>query len=84
MVTDLQGMFKRGNEYILTDPAICCIDGKRFSRTNTGNDGMRRFFQSHQCNQVCKKLKLRRSPYQTQPDRGFDQDSMIQPDYFSY
>jgi hypothetical protein len=81
MVTDLQGMFQRGNEYILTDPAICCVDNKRFSRTNMGINGMKKFFETHQCNQVCKKLNLKRSEYQIRQDRSYDQESWVKSDF---
>ena len=65
IVTDLQGFFYKKSEYILTDPAILCAkDGKRFGPTNLGAQGIRHFFESHQCNKICSELGLRRNVHQ--------------------
>ena len=69
IVTDLQGFLYKSNDYILTDPAILCkVDEDRFGATNLGSIGIRRFFSNHQCNPICKTLKLKRNIYQIMPD----------------
>lgn len=65
MVVDLQGV-KVGSKYILTDPAIHCTELVRnspylknqFGNTNLGEEGMRQFFATHECNSVCRALNL--------------------------
>ncbi|CAB4439737.1 unnamed protein product [Rhizophagus irregularis] len=58
VVCDLQGI-ELNNEFILTDPAIHCIDSLRFGRTNFGKEGISELFlANHKCNDICKKLKL--------------------------
>lgn len=58
LVTDLQGVGR-----LLTDPAIHTRDDERFklSDTNLGKEGFKFFFSSHECNDICKKLKLQSS-----------------------
>ncbi|CAF3342112.1 unnamed protein product [Rotaria socialis] len=59
MVVDLQGV-KVDRAYLLTDPALHCSDLLRFreTRTNLGPKGMRQFFRTHVCSDVCTKLNL--------------------------
>jgi len=59
MVVDLQGV-KVDRAYLLTDPALHSNDLLRFreTRTNLGVKGMRQFFRSHVCSDVCSKLNL--------------------------
>ena len=58
MVCDLQGI-ELTNEFLLTDPAIHCIDSLRFGRTNFGKEGINQcFLENHRCNNICKKLRL--------------------------
>ena len=64
IVTDLQGFIYKNDDYILTDPAILCVDDNRFGSTNLGLIGIKHFFANHRCNQVCKKLKLKRNSFQ--------------------
>jgi hypothetical protein len=60
MVNDLQG-FRRGpidkEEYVLTDPAISCIQ-RQFDLTDLGEQGIEYFFKKHECNFYCNALKL--------------------------
>lgn len=73
LVTDLQGFKLADCSYLLTDPAITCLDDwDRFSSTNLGKKGLKKFFQTHQCNSICNKLKLARHKYQTLPNRIMD------------
>ena len=60
LICDLQGVQEDHDKYVLTDPAMHCTDLLRFGSTNLGPDGMKRFFRSHQCNDVCKQLKLKK------------------------
>ncbi|KAF0484017.1 kinase-like protein [Gigaspora margarita] len=58
VVYDLQGV-DLYNEFLLTDPAIHCIDLLRFGITNLGKNGIQKcFLANHKCNDICKKLKL--------------------------
>ena len=62
-------------EYVLTDPAIACPeDHDRFTASNLGIKGVQKFFQSHQCNHICKHLKLKKHKYQVKPDREIKPD----------
>jgi hypothetical protein len=60
IVNDLQG-FKRGQisgeEYVLTDPAISCIQ-RQFTGTDLGQFGIIKYFEKHECNTHCLKLNL--------------------------
>ena len=68
IVTDLQGFIYKNNDYILTDPAILSADVDRFGSTNLGSNGIKHFFMNHRCNQICKKLNLKRNQFQVLPD----------------
>ncbi|KAF0504363.1 kinase-like protein [Gigaspora margarita] len=58
VVYDLQGV-DLDNEFLLTDPAIHCVDLLRFGKTNLGKSGIQKcFLAKHKCNDICKKLKL--------------------------
>ena len=58
MVIDLQGI-ELDNEFLLTDPAIHCVNTLRFGRTNFGDEGINQcFLIKHKCNDICKKLGL--------------------------
>ncbi|PKC67373.1 kinase-like protein [Rhizophagus irregularis] len=59
VVCDLQGI-ELTNEFLLTDPAIHCIDSLRFGSTNFGKEGINQLFlANHKCNDICKQLKLK-------------------------
>ena len=63
-------MIVDNKEYILTDPAITCPESPdRFSASNLAIKGVQKYFQTHQCNNICKYLKLKRHAYQKKPDR---------------
>ncbi|CAG8635776.1 uncharacterized protein OCT59_003702 [Rhizophagus irregularis] len=58
VVCDLQGIELDG-EFLLTDPAIHCVDTLRFGRTNFGKEGIKQcFLANHKCNEICEKLRL--------------------------
>jgi hypothetical protein len=58
LVCDLQGVGE-----LLTDPVIHTRDHNRFdrSRTNSNEEGFKLFFRTHECNDICRKLKLKSS-----------------------
>lgn len=70
MVVDLQGVYEEYDDgtsrYVLTDPVIHKRKlGERkqlaswtFGRTDRGEKGMRAFFETHECNEVCRLLGL--------------------------
>ncbi|KAF0430338.1 kinase-like protein [Gigaspora margarita] len=59
VVCDLQGI-ELDDEYLLTDPAIHCIDNSRFGHTNLGRQGINKcFLANHKCNHVCKRFGLK-------------------------
>ncbi|KAF0547883.1 kinase-like protein [Gigaspora margarita] len=59
VVCDLQGIEHPTGQFLLTDPAIHCLDNVRFGTTNLGENGIERcFLANHRCNDVCIKLNL--------------------------
>ena len=61
IVCDLQGVTK-SNQIFLTDPAIHCKEymllQPKHGGNNLGPPGIKKFFASHKCNNVCIKMKL--------------------------
>ncbi|KAG5500132.1 hypothetical protein JIQ42_04467 [Leishmania sp. Namibia] len=53
MVVDIQGV----DDYY-TDPQILSPDGEGYGRGNLGKNGIRRFLESHRCNEVCRAVSL--------------------------
>eukprot|EP01084_Bolivina_argentea_P126838 224480_1 len=53
LVCDIQGV---GDLY--TDPQIHTYHGKGFGMGNLGNDGIIKFFKTHECNAICKHFKF--------------------------
>ncbi|CAG8735137.1 26256_t:CDS:1, partial [Racocetra persica] len=52
VVYDLQGIDLH-NEFMLTDPAIHCVDLLRFGKTNLGKKGIKKcFLAKHKCNDI--------------------------------
>ena len=67
LVVDLQGVFEKKSDgsrkYVLTDPAIHKNTRRRrrrheFGRTDRGKEGMKAFFDTHECTDVCRLLGL--------------------------
>jgi hypothetical protein len=77
MVVDLQGVFQENKdgstEYVLTDPVIHKrkhghnkrskqLETWTFGRTDRGEKGMKAFFETHECTEVCRLLGLKGGP----------------------
>ncbi|KAF0695413.1 Aste57867_13762 [Aphanomyces stellatus] len=61
LVCDLQGVYDdTANVFELTDPVIHYAGSKKrkYGRTDHGNRGMHDFFITHECNALCKLLRL--------------------------
>jgi hypothetical protein len=56
LVCDIQGV--EGYICRFTDPSICSTVGKVYGETDLGLKGIKAFFNSHNCNEICKVLKL--------------------------
>jgi myosin-heavy-chain kinase len=54
LVCDLQGV-----EDLLTDPQIHTEEGKGLGMGNMGEEGIEKWAQSHKCNEVCTRLRLK-------------------------
>ncbi len=60
LICDIQGV-RKNDGFQLTDPAIHYVGCRRhYGRTDLGIKGIERFFEAHTCNQVCRKMGLRR------------------------
>merc|ERR1712002_927824 len=57
VVCDLQGV-ERKDEFVFTDPCINCKE-PRFGSTNMGEVGIKEFFRTHTCNNICQEMGLR-------------------------
>jgi hypothetical protein len=53
VVCDIQGV-----DDMYTDPQIHTLDGKGFGQGNMGPGGIKRWMESHVCNDICRYLKL--------------------------
>jgi hypothetical protein len=67
IVSDLQGCLLMNTEYVLTDPAISCME-QQFTSTDLGELGILMFFEKHRCNQICRSLKLKKHDCQKESD----------------
>jgi hypothetical protein len=70
LVCDLQGVWNADDGFVLTDPVIHHVSSKegrkhRNGATDKGFEGVEKFFTSHECNALCKKLGLRRRSLET-------------------
>jgi len=79
MIVDIQG-WDKGSHALFTDPQVHTRafrrksgDRKeqelyrRFSMGNLGIAGMAKFFHTHTCNDICRRLRLPQNPFQLQP-----------------
>jgi len=56
LIVDIQGIYSEGS-LTLSDPQVLSADGS-FGCGDLGQEGMARFFASHRCNGLCRKLGL--------------------------
>ncbi len=61
VVCDLQGLTNAIGTFLI-DPVIHSKEYWKFGKTNLGPKGIRRFFQSHICNRICKEMGLETYP----------------------
>ena len=57
LVCDLQGELRQ--DFCLTDPAISSSRQRMYGDTDLGKVGQKRFFETHQCNPLCRILHLK-------------------------
>jgi hypothetical protein len=62
LVCDLQGVWNSDDGFVLTDPVVhyVCTTGKRHTNgaTDKGLQGVKKFFETHVCCALCKKMDL--------------------------
>ena len=58
LVCDLQGVIGK-KSFSFTDPAIHSSKNGTYGLTDHGKNGQRHFFETHECNPLCKQLGLR-------------------------
>lgn len=62
LVCDLQGVWNADDGFVLTDPVVHYVSstGRRHKNgaTDKGLEGIKRFFRTHKCGALCKKLLL--------------------------
>jgi len=62
LVCDLQGVWNADDGFLLTDPVVHYVSssGRRHKNgaTDKGAEGVKRFFKTHKCGALCKKLLL--------------------------
>jgi len=56
MVVDIQGA-----DFSYTDPQLHSV-AKEFGRADRGDSGIRDFFKTHKCNDICRKHGLASEP----------------------
>jgi len=70
VVVDIQGV---GSFY--TDPQIHSFDGEGFGLGNMGQDGLTKFLKTHNCNDICRLLRL---PVVTVQETDFEMAKRLQ------
>jgi hypothetical protein len=74
LILDIQGVNNfNSNHYFFTDPAILIEDASEpllgyASDANTGQLGIVRFFETHECNHICQYFNLAKHPQQRLAD----------------
>ena len=62
LVCDLQGVWNTEDGFMLTDPVVHYVSntGRRHKNgaTDKGLEGVKRFFRTHKCGALCKRMLL--------------------------
>ena len=58
LLCDIQGTWNALDGYTLTDPVMHTLSKRRNGSTDKGEEGMNRFFATHECNGLCRRLGL--------------------------
>ncbi|CAJ1947683.1 unnamed protein product [Cylindrotheca closterium] len=62
LICDLQGVWNADDGFVLTDPVIHYVSSKGRKHINGATDkgeaGMKKFFQTHVCSSLCKRMSL--------------------------
>ena len=58
LLCDIQGTWNASDGYTLTDPVMHTLSKRRNGSTDKGEEGMNRFFATHECNGLCRRLGL--------------------------
>ena len=74
LVVDIQGV---GDMY--TDPQVHSNDGKGFGIGNCGQEGIRKFFATHECNALCTFFGLSGGRQKKEDDYGTRADGALAP-----
>ena len=75
LVCDLQGTWNVEDGFILTDPVVHYVSSRNPDKkhkngaTDKGLDGIKKFFDTHQCNGLCERLGLKRPKDLASPQR---------------
>jgi len=74
LICDIQGTWNPYDGFNFTDPAVHTIGmkGKRGS-TDKGTEGIKKFFETHKCNKLCRKLGLTDSSLMLLNLQSFDE-----------
>ena len=62
LLCDIQGTWNASDGYTLTDPVMHTLSKRRNGSTDKGEEGMNRFFETHVCNGLCRRLGLNAEP----------------------
>ena len=62
LLCDIQGVHNAADGFTLTDPVLHTLSKRRNGSTDKGEDGMNRFFATHECNGLCRRLGLNPEP----------------------
>ena len=58
LICDIQGVWNKVDGFILTDPVVHTKAKRSMGATDKGSEGMRKFFVSHVCGKLCRRLGL--------------------------
>ena len=62
LLCDIQGVWNAADGFTLTDPVLHTLSKRRNGSTDKGEEGMNRFFATHECNGLCRRLGLNSEP----------------------